>query len=83
MKKSRLLWLGVLLAALAGCCSHPVEVASLKDVEVKQDKYFGKYLKYVDSDVSLTPAQKNDERATAGAIHRQTVAVRKSLEGEK
>lgn len=79
----RLALLPFLAIVLASCCSHPVEVGSLKDVEAKQEKYFGKYLKYVDSDPALKPAEKNDERETVGAIKRQTSSVRKSLEGKE
>lgn len=77
-------WLPFLavLLFLVGCCSHPIETASLRDLETKQEKYFTRYASYVDSDTSLTAAQKNDTRATLEAIKRQTTSVRKSLEGK-
>lgn len=81
--QKKLAVLAVLLASIVGCCSHPVEVGALKDLEVKQEKYFWKYLKYVDADPALDAAKKNDEHATVGAIQRQTTSVRKSLEGGK
>ncbi len=87
VRNTGLCWLSLglvilVLLFLAGCCSHPVEVASLKDVEVKQEKYFTRYSVYVDSDPKLTAAEKNDTRATLEAIKRQTTSARKAIEGK-
>lgn len=71
------------LTVIAGCCSHPVEVAALRDLEAKQEKYFDRYLKYVDSDPAVLAPEKNDIRETVGAIKRQTTSVRKSIGGEE
>jgi len=78
----------VLLVALAGCCSHPVEVAALERSEVEIDKMSTLYLKYVDADPefggALTPEQRKEarknERAWTVRVKGVVTSVKKSLE---
>lgn len=72
--------LSVLLgtALLSGCCT--VEKQSIREIEKTHDLILPKYVKYVEADVVLNDASKDDQKKLVESLKALVSALKKAVE---